>query len=463
MPRIKKTKIDAPLEENKEKAYNWSEVMDRIESRNKGEDEFLQAVREIGETLTDVIECDKRLQDARIFERLTVPDRIITFRVCWEDDDGKVQINQGWRVQNCGAIGPYKGGLRFHPSVNISVLKFLAFEQTFKNALTGLPMGGGKGGADFDPSGRSNKEIMRFCQAFMDELHRHIGPRTDVPAGDINVGSREIGYLYGRYQRLTNSFSGTLTGKGLSYGGSPVRVEATGYGLIYFLSDMLDAHLDKIGGKTILISGAGNVALHAAEKAIQLNAKVLTLSDSKGTLHISTGFSADQIDFVKELKLRSGTSLEACVEKFEGAKFSAGKAPWHIKADIALPCATQNELHEDHAKSLKQNGVIAVAEGANMPCTAQATKLIRESKILYAPGKASNAGGVALSGLEMSQNAAFGKGDFEALDEKLKQIMGRIHDDCKTHGKNGKHIDYVKGANQAAFSKLADALLAFGI
>jgi len=410
-----------------------------------------------------VIECDKRLQEARIFERLTVPDRIITFRVCWEDDDGNIQINQGWRVQNCGAIGPYKGGLRFHPSVNISVLKFLAFEQTFKNALTGLPMGGGKGGADFDPSGRSNREIMRFCQAFMDELHRHIGPRTDVPAGDINVGSREIGYLYGRYQKLTNSFSGTLTGKGLSYGGSPVRVEATGYGLIYFLSDMLDAHLEQIGGKTILISGAGNVALHAAEKAIQLKAKVLTLSDSTGTLYLESGFKADQIDFIKELKSRSGTSLEACVAKFDEMEFMAGKTPWSIKADIALPCATQNELNKDDAKKLKENGITALAEGANMPCTSKAANLIRKSKILYAPGKASNAGGVALSGLEMSQNAAFGKGDFETLNDKLRQIMGRIHDDCKTHGKNGEHIDYVKGANQAAFNKLADALLAFGI
>lgn len=463
MPKNKTSKTEATHEDIEKKAYDWSDVMDRIESRNKGEDEFLQAVKEVGETLTDVIECDKRLQEARIFERLTVPDRIITFRVCWEDDDGNIQINQGWRVQNCGAIGPYKGGLRFHPSVNISVLKFLAFEQTFKNALTGLPMGGGKGGADFDPSGRSNREIMRFCQAFMDELHRHIGPRTDVPAGDINVGSREIGYLYGRYQKLTNSFSGTLTGKGLSYGGSPVRVEATGYGLIYFLTNMLDAHLDQIGGKTILISGAGNVALHAAEKAIQLKAKVLTLSDSTGTLFLESGFKADQIDFIKELKSRSGTSLQACVDKFDQMKFMAGKTPWRIKADIALPCATQNELDEDAVKKLKENGVVALAEGANMPCTSKAAKLIRSSKILYAPGKASNAGGVALSGLEMSQNAAFGKGDFETLDEKLKQIMGRIHDDCKTHGKNGEHIDYVKGANKAAFSKLADALLAFGI
>ncbi len=443
--------------------YEWSDVMDRIEARNKGEEEFLQAVREVGETLTDVIECDKRLQTARIFERLTVPDRIITFRVCWEDDNGNIRINQGWRVQNCGAIGPYKGGIRFHPSVNLSVLKFLAFEQTFKNALTGLPMGGGKGGADFDPSKCSNREIMRFCQAFMDELHRHIGPRTDVPAGDINVGPREIGYLYGRYQKLTNSFSGTLTGKGLSYGGSPVRVEATGYGLVYFLSDMLDAHLNKLSGKTVLISGAGNVALHAAEKAAQLKAKVITLSDSNGTLHNKSGFTRDQIEFIKELKSKTGTSLEACVEKFSESSFSPGKTPWHIKADIALPCATQNELHEKDAENLKKNGILALAEGANMPCTAKAAKIIRGSDILYAPGKASNAGGVALSGLEMSQNAAFEKGDFETLDGKLKEIMARIHDACKEKGKNADRIDYVKGANQAAFAKLADALLAFGI
>jgi len=448
---------------NKEEKYKWSDVMDRIETRNKGEEEFLQSVREVGESLIKVIESDKRLQKARIFERLTVPDRIITFRVCWEDDNGNIHINQGWRVQNCGAIGPYKGGIRFHPSVNLSVLKFLAFEQTFKNALTGLPMGGGKGGSDFDPSDRSDREIMRFCQAFMDELYRHIGPRTDVPAGDINVGSREIGYLYGRYQKLTNSFSGTLTGKGLSYGGSPVRVEATGYGLIYFLSNMLDAHLDKLNGKTVLISGAGNVALHAAEKAIELKAKVLTLSDSNGTLYQKSGFTTEQINFIKELKSKTGTSLETCVKKFSDAKFSAGKTPWDIKADIALPCATQNELQEKDAKKLKENGIIALAEGANMPCTAEATEIIRNSKILYAPGKASNAGGVALSGLEMSQNAAFEKGDFEVLDEKLKQIMARIHDACKDFGKNGKHIDYVKGANQAAFAKLSDALLAFGI
>ncbi len=463
MPKNNITNSKTTQTNSKEKAYDWSEVMERINSRNNGEDEFLQAVQEVGESLTDVIECDKRLQEARIFERLTVPDRIITFRVCWEDDGGNIRINQGWRVQNCGAIGPYKGGIRFHPTVNLSVLKFLAFEQTFKNALTGLPMGGGKGGSDFDPSGRSNREIMRFCQAFMDELYRHIGPRTDVPAGDINVGSREIGYLYGRYQKLTNSFSGTLTGKGLSYGGSPVRVEATGYGLIYFLSNMLDAHLDKINGKTILISGAGNVALHAAEKAIQLNAKVLTLSDSNGILYSKSGFKPDQIDFIKELKSRSGASLEACTEKFGEMKFTAGKTPWQIKADIALPCATQNELHEKDAKQLKENGAIALAEGANMPCTAKAAKVIRKSKILYAPGKASNAGGVALSGLEMSQNAAFEKGDFETMDEKLKQIMHRIHEDCKNHGKNSDHVDYVKGANQAAFGKLADALLAFGI
>lgn len=446
-----------------EEKYEWSDVMDHIEARNKGEEEFLQAVREVGETLKDVIEGDKRLQKARIFERLTVPDRIITFRVCWEDDDGNIHINQGWRVQNCAAIGPYKGGIRFHPTVNLSVLKFLAFEQTFKNALTGLPMGGGKGGADFDPSGRSNREIMRFCQAFMDELHRHIGPRTDVPAGDINVGPREIGYLYGRYQKITNSFSGTLTGKGLSYGGSPVRVEATGYGLIYFLSDMLDAHLDKIKGKRVLISGAGNVALHAAEKAIQMNAQVLTLSDSKGTLHNKSGFTEDQVGFIKQLKSKTGSSLEACTEKFSNVSFSPGKTPWHIKGDIALPCATQNELDEKDARKLIENGILAMAEGANMPCTAEAAKIIRESKILYAPGKASNAGGVALSGLEMSQNAAFEKGDFETLDRKLKEIMARIHEACKSKGKNGEHIDYVKGANQAAFAKLANALLAFGI
>lgn len=440
----------------------WTAMLDRVGARNADQPEFLQAVQEVAESVKDVVADSDSLQSERVFERLTEPDRIITFRVCWEDDAAEVQINRGYRVQHCGAIGPYKGGLRFHPSVNLSILKFLAFEQTFKNALTGLPMGGGKGGSDFDPSGRSDREIMRFCKAFMSELYRHIGPHTDVPAGDINVGAREIGYMYGQYRALTNRFSGAMTGKGLAYGGSPVRVEATGYGLIYFLSDVLDSHLDSIEGKRILISGAGNVALHAAEKAVDMGAKVITLSDSRGTLYKEDGFSSDNIAWIKEHKAQSGTSLKGFTDDHT-AEFEADEKPWAIKGDIALPCATQNEITKDDAKSIKDNGIRVLAEGANMPCTADATKVLRSSDVIYVPGKASNAGGVALSGLEMSQNAAFERGEFDGLNDQLKSIMSRIHDSCKTHGKDDDRIDYVKGANRAAFAKVSDALLAFGI
>lgn len=440
----------------------WDEMLSRIEDYNSGQDEFLQAVTEMAQSVKDVMKDSDALQNARMFERLTEPDRVIMFRVIWEDDNGKVQINRGYRVQHCGAIGPYKGGVRFHPTVNLSTLKFLAFEQTFKNALTGLPMGGGKGGSDFDPSGRSDREIMRFCQAFMDELFRHIGPHTDVPAGDINVGAREIGYMYGRYRRLTNRFSGAMTGKGLSYGGSPARVEATGYGLIYFLQNVLDAHLDDISNKVIIISGAGNVALHAAEKAVSLGAKVISLSDSDGTLVKEDGFSGDDIAWIKDHKAKSGARLQAFTDD-RGGTFQSGQKPWSIKADIALPCATQNEIEQDNAKDLIDNGVKVLAEGANMPCTAQAVKMIRSRDILYVPGKASNAGGVALSGLEMSQNAAFERGDFDTLDSQLKTIMTRIHDSCKNYGGANDKIDYVRGANRAAFAKVSNALLAFGL
>lgn len=440
----------------------WDEMLSRIEDHNSGQDEFLQAVTEMAQSVKDVMKDSDALQNARMFERLTEPDRVIMFRVIWEDDNGKVQINRGYRVQHCGAIGPYKGGVRFHPTVNLSTLKFLAFEQTFKNALTGLPMGGGKGGSDFDPSGRSDREIMRFCQAFMDELFRHIGPHTDVPAGDINVGAREIGYMYGRYRRLTNRFSGAMTGKGLSHGGSPARVEATGYGLIYFLQNVLDTHLDDISNKVIIISGAGNVALHAAEKAVSLGAKVISLSDSDGTLVKEDGFSGDDIAWIKDHKAKSGARLQAFTDDRDGT-FKSGQKPWSIKADIALPCATQNEIEQDNAKDLIDNGVKVLAEGANMPCTAQAVKMIRSRDTLYVPGKASNAGGVALSGLEMSQNAAFERGDFDTLDSQLKTIMTRIHDSCKDYGKANDKIDYVRGANRAAFAKVSDALLAFGL
>ncbi|WP_371395334.1 NADP-specific glutamate dehydrogenase [Fretibacter rubidus] len=440
----------------------WDDMMSRIETRSADQDEFLQAVHEVAASVKDVVKTDDALQKSRIFERLTEPDRIIIFNVTWEDDGGDVHINRGYRVQHCGAIGPYKGGIRFHPTVDLSTLKFLAFEQTFKNALTGLPMGGGKGGSDFDPEGRSEREIMRFCQAFMDELFRHIGPYTDVPAGDINVGGREIGYMYGRYRRLTNRFTGAMTGKGLSYGGSPARVEATGYGLIYFLSHVLEAHLDKIDDKTIIISGAGNVALHAAEKAVALGAKVITLSDSDGTLLKEDGFSSDDINWIKDHKAKSGASLKAFTDD-RGGTFKSGKKPWSIKADIALPCATQNEIDKDDAKALVDNDVKFLAEGANMPCTAKATKTIRESDMVYVPGKASNAGGVALSGLEMSQNADFERGEFDTLDTQLQSIMARIHDSCKDFGKVDDRIDYVRGANRAAFAKVSKALLAFGI
>ena len=355
-------------------AQEWEDMLARVECRNPNQPEFLTAVREVADVVETKACKDKAIRNQRIFERLTEPDRVVSFRVCWETDKGEIQINRGWRVQHCGAIGPYKGGLRFHPSVNLSILKFLAFEQTFKNALTGLPMGGGKGGSDFDPSGRSDREIMRFCQAFMTELFRHIGPQTDVPAGDINVGSREIGYLYGKYKQLTNTFSGAMTGKGLSYGGAPVRVEATGYGLIYFVREMLDAHLDAIKDKTVLISGSGNVALHAAERAIQLDAKVVTLSDSTGTLYFKDGLTEGHIKQIKKLKAKDGASLEAFKDK-QGGVFSKTKKPWSYKADIALPCATQNELEEADAKQLIKNKVKLLAEGRQYALHRKSSKI----------------------------------------------------------------------------------------
>lgn len=431
-----------------------------FDERNPDEPEFRQAVMEVAETLQPFINANPRYRENRILERLTEPDRVIGFRVLWEDDEGAIRINRGWRVQYCDAIGPYKGGIRFHPTTNLSVLKFLGFEQTFKNALTGLPMGGGKGGSDFDPSGCSVREIMRFCQAFMTELYRHIGPRTDIPAGDINVGEREIGFMFGMYKRITARFDGVLTGKGLEYGGSPMRPEATGYGLGYFVCRMLDEHGHDLDGKRVAISGAGNVALHAAEKVTSLGAKVVTLSNSKGFAAFDEGLDEDGIAAVRKAEGDLDT-----LPKSSGAVWHAGKKPWSVSCDVALPCATQNELDENDAKALIDNGVLAVGEGANMPSTKAAIDAFRKADILFAPAKAANAGGVALSGLEMSQNAAFETGDREQLGERLNQIMCTIHDRCLDDGKRQgkKPADYLKGANIAAFRKVGDALIAFGV
>jgi len=396
--------------------------------------------------------------------RMVEPERAITFRVAWVDDNGEICVNRGYRIQMNSAIGPYKGGLRFHPTVNMSILKFLAFEQVFKNSLTTLPMGGGKGGSDFDPKGKSDNEIMRFCQSFMAELHRHIGPNTDVPAGDIGVGGREIGYLYGMYKRLKNEFTGVLTGKGMSWGGSLIRPEATGYGTVYFADSMLKTRNDSMAGKTVLISGSGNVAQYATEKATQLGAKVVTLSDSSGYIHDADGIDAEKLAFVMELKNVRRGRINEYVKKYPSAKFVAGKTPWHEKCDIAMPCATQNELNGDDARALLANGCFAISEGANMPSNLEAVHAFIDAKILYAPGKASNAGGVATSGLEMSQNSLRLNWTREEVDGKLKDIMTNIHDSCIKYGKDDEgYIDYVKGANIAGFVKVADAMLAQGV
>nr|WP_242650547.1 NADP-specific glutamate dehydrogenase [Cognatiyoonia koreensis] len=430
--------------------------------RTPHEEEFHQATGEVIPDLVPVVNENKEYLDAGILPRLVEPDRIITFRVSWVDDSGAVQVNRGYRVQFNGAIGPYKGGLRFHPTVNTSVLKFLGFEQTFKNGLTGLPMGGGKGGSDFDPSGRSDAEIMRFCQAFMGELYRHIGADTDVPAGDINVGAREIGYLFGAYRRITNRFEGVLTGKGLSFGGSDMRTEATGYGVIQFLSCMLAAHNEDLDGKSVVISGAGNVATHAAELALDRGAKVITLSDSNGFIHDKDGLTQDKIDWVRTHKSQPGASLEKYASEFD-ADWHADKAPWYVVCDIAIPSATQNELDAEGIKALIDNGCMALVEGANMPTTAQAKELVKQSDLLFAPGKAANAGGVAVSGLEISQNKMRKSMSKKALCEELMQIMTNIHDTCADEGQGGKRIDYAKGANIAGFRKVADAMLAQGV
>ncbi|SDR79578.1 glutamate dehydrogenase (NADP+) [Formosa sp. Hel1_31_208] len=435
-----------------------------VKDKNSHETEFLQAVHEVAETVIPFIEDNPKYQGKMLLERMVEPERTIIFRVPWIDDQGNTQVNRGFRVEFNSAIGPYKGGLRFHPSVNLSILKFLGFEQVFKNSLTTLPMGGGKGGSDFNPKGKSDNEVMHFCQSFMSELYRHIGPNTDVPAGDIGVGGREIGYLFGQYKRLQNEFTGVLTGKGISYGGSLIRPEATGYGCVYFAKNMLATKGNSFNGKTIAISGSGNVAQFACEKATQLGGKVVTMSDSSGYIHDADGIDEEKLAFIMELKNVKRGRIHEYTEKYNSATFHKGERPWSVKCDIALPCATQNELNGDEAKILIDNGVIAVAEGANMPTTPEAIEALQNAKVLFSPGKASNAGGVATSGLEMSQNSLRLNWTREEVDERLRKIMDDIHESCVEYGtREDGYVDYVKGANVAGFVKIADAMLAQGV
>jgi len=438
--------------------------LDLVRERNGNEPEFMQAIEEVAETVIPYIVNKDIYHGKNILLRMVEPERVISFRVCWVDDLGEIQVNRGYRVQMNSAIGPYKGGLRFHPTVDLSILKFLAFEQVFKNSLTTLPMGGGKGGSDFDPKGKSDNEIMRFCHSFMSELFRHIGPNTDVPAGDIGVGGREIGYLFGKYKRLSNEFTGVLTGKGVTWGGSLIRPEATGYGTVYFAQNMLATRGNDLTNKTVVISGSGNVAQFAAEKSIQLGAKVLTMSDSSGYIYDSEGIDDEKLKHIMNLKnVQRKRISEYCI-KYPNSEFIKGKTPWTTKCDIALPCATQNELDLNDAKILLKNGCLCVSEGANMPSTKDAVHEFQKAKILFAPGKASNAGGVATSGLEMTQNSLRYNWSREEVDEKLKDIMMDIHDSCIEYGSDDNgYVDYVKGANIAGFVKVADAMLAQGI
>ena len=448
----------------KKEELKINEFMEMVTKRNNHEPEFLQAVQEVAETVIPYIANNDIYSGKNILLRMVEPERLISFRVSWVDDAGEIQVNRGYRIQMNSAIGPYKGGLRFHPSVNASILKFLAFEQVFKNSLTTLPMGGGKGGSDFDPKGKSDNEIMRFCHAFMSELYRHIGHNTDVPAGDIGVGSREIGFMFGMYKKLNNAFTGVLTGKGASWGGSLIRPEATGYGTVYFAQNMLLRKDDSFKGKKVVISGSGNVAQYAAEKAIELGATVLTLSDSKGYIHDADGINSEKLKHVMFIKNEKRGRISEYVAKYPNAKFIAGERPWSVKCDIALPCATQNELNEDEAKALVANGCMCVSEGANMPSMPEAIHEFQKAKILFAPGKASNAGGVATSGLEMSQNSLRLSWSRKEVDDKLKDIMEDIHDSCVEYGENEDGtIDYIKGANIAGFVKVADAMLAQGV
>ena len=438
--------------------------LDEVSQRNQNEPEFMQAVTEVAENVIPYIVQHDIYYGQNILMRMVEPERVVSFRVAWIDDNEEIRVNRGYRVQMNSAIGPYKGGLRFHPSVNLSVLKFLAFEQTFKNSLTSLPMGGGKGGSDFDPKGKSDNEIMRFCHAFMSELFRHIGPNTDVPAGDIGVGAREIGFMFGMYKKLRNEFTGVLTGKGQSWGGSLIRPEATGYGTVYFADNMLKRKGDSFEGKKVVISGSGNVAQYAAEKAIELGATILTLSDSGGYILDEEGIDTEKLEHVMYIKNEKRGRISEYLDKYPEATFVKGERPWSVKCDIALPCATQNELNGEEAKTLIKNGCMCVSEGANMPSTPEAIHVFTKAKILFAPGKASNAGGVATSGLEMSQNSLRISWSREEVDSRLKDIMEDIHDSCVQYGQQEDgSIDYIKGANIAGFVKVADAMLAQGV
>ncbi len=432
--------------------------------RNPGEPEFHQAVQEVAETLMPFVLEHRKYYDANILERMTEPDRIVIFRVAWEDDEGNIRVNRAWRVQFNNSIGPYKGGMRFHPSVTLSVLKFLGFEQVFKNSLTGLPMGGGKGGANFNPKGKSDREVMRFCQSLMIELSRHIGEDTDVPAGDIGVGAREIGYMFGQYKRMENRVTGILTGKGLAFGGSLIRTEATGYGVVYFLKNMFEREGEELRGKTAVTSGSGNVALYCIEKLVQLGVKVVAASDSAGFVHDPNGIDEEKLHWLKELKEIRRGRISEYAEKFTHATFHANQGPWHVPCELAFPCATQNELGPDDATALTANGVRGVAEGANMPCTLEAVRIFQQKQVPFAPAKAANAGGVAVSGLEQSQNALRISWSREEVDGHLRNIMKRIHDKCVEYGQDHDgRIDYVKGANIGGFVKVADAMLAYGV
>jgi glutamate dehydrogenase (NADP+) len=440
------------------------QFMAGVRRRNPAQPEFHQAVQEVAEDIYDFIADKEEYHEYQILRRIAEPDRVVSFRVCWEDDSGNIRVQRGWRVQNNNAIGPYKGGIRFHPSVDEGILKFLAFEQTFKNSLTGLPMGGAKGGANFNPRGKSDHEVMRFCQSFMTELYRHVGEDVDVPAGDIGVGPREIGYMFGQYKRITNRFTGVLTGKGLEYGGSLIRAEATGYGCVYFMQDMLERVGDSLAGKTCLVSGSGNVAIHAAAKIGQLGGRVVTMSDSSGFVHDPEGISGDRLAWLKELKLVRRGRISEYAKEF-GCDYHEGERPWRVGCDLAFPCATQNELSGDDAQILVRNGCRGLSEGANMPTDLDGVHVFKDAQILYGPGKAANAGGVAVSGLEMSQNSARISWKEAELQQLLQDIMRGIHSRCVEHGgcAGSEHIDYVKGANIAGFIKVADAMLAFGV
>ena len=443
------------------KEYNFNDFMNELKKQNPNQPEFHQAVHEVAEVVIPYINEHPEYHGLKLLERLSEPERVIQFRVVWTDDNNKIQMNKGYRVEFNSAIGPYKGGLRFHPTVNLSILKFLGFEQVLKNSLTTLPMGGGKGGSNFNPKGKSDNEVMRFTQAFMSELFRHIGPNTDVPAGDIGVGGREIGFLFGMYKKLRNEFTGVLTGKGLSWGGSLIRPEATGYGSVYFMNEMLQTKGDSIEGKKVLVSGSGNVAQYTIEKVLDYGGIPVTASDSNGTIYDPAGIDREKLAYIMDLKNNRRGRIKEYADKY-GVEYFEGKRPWHIPADLAFPSATQNEIEKADAENLVKNGVIAVSEGANMPSTPEAIEVYQNAKILYAPGKASNAGGVAVSGLEMSQNSLRLSWTREEVDQRLHNIMKDIHQNCVLHGKDGDYVDYVKGANIAGFVKVADAMIAQG-